>query len=149
MFIVACRTLGGLSVGLYVISLPMTAFVTENISYVGFGALFDGILGVLFASGVNWPWFANPALFVAWLFLLFRAATTAAAIFSGAALVAAVYFFAFPRVMNNEGGVVVRVSSLELGYWLWLASIVLALVAAAARLQFNAARRVKTVRPHA
>jgi hypothetical protein len=117
----------------------MTAFVAGTETYVGFGALFDGMLGVLFASNVNWPWFANPALFVAWLLLLFRLAT-AAAIFSGAALVAALYFLAFPQVMNNEGGVVVSVSRLDLGYWLWLASIVLALAAAAARLLFNAAR---------
>jgi hypothetical protein len=139
-FIVACRSFGGLSAFLYVMSLLMPAFVLSGYRYFGFAVLIDGVLGVLFGFSVNWPWFANLALLAAWLFLICRAAT-AAAIFSAAALVAAVRFFAFPQVMNNEGGVAVEVTSLEPGCYLWLASIVFALAAAAARWRFNAARK--------
>jgi hypothetical protein len=128
------------SLASFLLCLPLSAFVVRGeTSYLGFKVLVSGPMALLVAFKTHWPWLANPALTAAWLALYFRAAA-AAAIFAGAAVLSAAYFWAFPGIMDNEGSVVVLVSSLGPGYWFWLASTLCAL--AAALIQLNMAAPV-------
>jgi hypothetical protein len=74
-------------------------------------------------------WWANPLLFIAW-FLIFVRVRSLASVFAAATLALAASFMLAKTVMTNEGGVPNPVTGYRMGYWLWLASMVAACVAA-------------------
>lgn len=121
------------SIALYVASLSQETFCASgNCSgWPGYGILLFGILGIG-GSLANVTWIANPILFLSWLFIWQRDRRLSLA-FSGAALIVAAAFMLMPNVVNNEGGVAVPITGLRLGYWLWLASMVVAVLAAPTR----------------
>lgn len=102
----------------------------------GYEILLSGPFGLVWFS-VNWPWLGNPALFAAWVSLAKRANITAA-VFSAAALVAASRVFSVPKLMYDyESGMADKIEYFGPGYWLWLASMVCALLAALIRLSMR------------
>lgn len=123
------KTVLTVSVMLYGLCLPVEAFCQagkcygSGIEILGFGWL---SLGHGFASIA---WLANPALFVAWISILARLKTVALATSLSAFALAASFLLA-RNVITNEGLVPVPITGYRIGYWLWLASTGVAVVAA-------------------
>jgi hypothetical protein len=84
------------------------------------------LFGVL---GGHISWFANPLLIACWLAALFGR-RLAAIILGLAALGLAVSFQFETTVITNEAGIANPITGLKEGYWLWLASMVTACIAA-------------------
>jgi hypothetical protein len=129
-----------LSYVLFLSSLVAVAFPTQYAGYYsyyrGYEVLLYGLFGVLWFS-VNWPWLGNLALFAAWVSLAKRANITAA-VFSTAALITASRVFAVPQFASDyKSGMADKIEYFGLGYWLWLASMVCALLAALIRLRIR------------
>ncbi|MGL4596100.1 MAG: hypothetical protein ACRCYO_01150, partial [Bacteroidia bacterium] len=78
-----------------------------------------GFLGIGM-SKAGFIWLANPALFVAWLYV--RQAKISF-LFASMASVLAILFLFIREVVITEAGHVSEVNFLCTGYWLWLSSI--------------------------
>ncbi len=74
-------------------------------------------------------WFANPLLGASWIASLFSRRVPAL-ILALAALALAGSFLFETSVVTNEAGMSNPVTGLREGYWLWLASMVFAFIAA-------------------
>ena len=110
------------SVMLYVASLCCRSFCNETHTCgPGWLILLVGWTGVL-ETTLDWPWLANPALFLAW-FAGARRSGRWCARWSWIALALAASFILRGQVMDNEGGVVNAVTEYRAGYWLWLGSM--------------------------
>lgn len=94
----------------------------------GLGATLFGWLGILVGGkGIYLVWFANP-LFIIGL-IMNKKSPTSALILSIIACILSLAFLLGGEVLINEAGHVAQISTLQIGYWLWLTSMVL-LVAA-------------------
>ena len=113
-----------LSVILFAASLTQDAFCVSGIcsDWPGWSILLFGALG-------HSSWFANPLLGASWIAALF-ARRIPALILSLAALGLAGSFLFETSVITNEAGMANPVTGLREGYWLWLASIGFAVIAA-------------------
>jgi hypothetical protein len=77
----------------------------------------------------NLIWLGNPLLFSAWV-VIWRG-EKAISVWLGALSVGVIAAFMLVRtVVTNEGGVPLPIRGVMLGYWLWLGSAVVALLAA-------------------
>jgi len=133
-----CRGLLAASVILYLASLTQDGFClltggserrdNYGIFVVGLGwieTLFIGDVGPFVALS----WFANPCLIFAWPFLL-GSGRRVAMVLAGLATGLSLAFLAGRAVQISEGGGPSPITSYGAGYWLWLASTVVALVSA-------------------
>ena len=113
-----------LSVILFAASLTQDAFCVSGIcsDWPGWSILLFGALG-------HTSWFANPLLLASWIAALF-ARRLPALILSLAALGLAGSFMFETSVITNEAGMSNPVTGLREGYWLWLASMSGAVIAA-------------------
>lgn len=113
-----------LSVILFAASLRQDAFCVSGIcsDWQGWNILLFGALG-------HTSWFANPLLGVSWIATLF-ARRIPALILSLVALALAGSFMFETSVITNEAGMSNPVTGLREGYWLWLGSMVFAVIAA-------------------
>lgn len=113
-----------LSVILFAASLRQDAFCVSGIcsDWQGWNILLFGALS-------HTSWFANPLLGVAWIATLF-ARRIPALILSLTALALAGSFMFETSVITNEAGMANPITGLRAGYWLWLASMVFAVIAA-------------------
>ena len=100
----------------------------------GLGLLFFGWMG-------HASWLANPAVIAAWLFFSFERTKISLAL-SACALVAALSFLQTETLVVSTRPDNETVVGYGMGYWLWLASICAALLAAGA--QFFSMRRTPT-----
>ena len=118
--------LGGfISIALFLASLPLTGFVAGG-AWPGYGILFLGLLGAFSGEPANLIWFCNPLLFVGWI-ALFRGEARLALGFTGAALLGGLLFLACRLVLVSEaGGEGYEITSVGAGYWLWIASMLVA-----------------------
>jgi hypothetical protein len=82
---------------------------------VGFGA----IGGIMSAAGFTW--YANPALWLSWMF--FKKRSTKALLTSCIALAIALSFLLFTQIADNQAGVQSTITGYQAGYWLWVASM--------------------------
>ncbi len=114
-----------LSVILFAASLTQDAFCVSGIcsDWPGWSILLFGALG-------HTSWFANPLLLASWIAALF-ARRIPALLLSLAALGLGGSFMFETSVITNEAGMANPVTGLREGYWLWLASMGVAVVAAA------------------
>jgi hypothetical protein len=114
----------GLSAILFAASLTQEAFCVSGIcsDWPGWSVLLFGALG-------HTSWFANPLLGASWIAALF-ARRLPALVLSLAALGLAASFMSETSVITNEAGMANPVTGLREGYWLWLASMVFAVIAA-------------------
>lgn len=114
-----------LSVILFAASLTQDAFCVSGIcsDWPGWSILLFGALG-------HTSWFANPLLGFSWIATLL-ARRIPALILPLAALALAGSFLFETSVITNEAGMVNPVTGLREGYWLWLASMAMAVIAAA------------------
>ena len=113
-----------LSVILFAASLTQEAFCVSGIcsDWPGWSILLFGALG-------HASWFANPLLGFSWLATLFSRRLPAL-ILALAALALAGSFLFETAVVINEAGMSNPVTGLREGYWLWLASMAMASLAA-------------------
>lgn len=130
-----------LSVALYIASLSSTAFCTDpkhlqgktDGCYVGLEALLWGTLGLLTPSPANLTWIANLVLLSSWGFILVGMKKASASLCFIALLVAA-SFVVMTTIRRPPADMTPAIdypiTSLAIGYWLWLASMGCALVAA-------------------
>jgi hypothetical protein len=126
-----------LSLALYVSSLFLTAFCLDPAGskggpaadcYHGWAALVWGVTGVP-SGGANLTWLANPVLLFAWLVVLIGVRRVSVA-FCLLAFAIAATFAVTQTVTTSPYGGAGELLSLGVGYWLWLASIGTALIAA-------------------
>jgi hypothetical protein len=115
----------GISVALYLSCLPLEVFGGTP----GFSVLLLGWLGVLYshANPANLSWLANPFIFISWIFLAVRN-RRGALICSSLALLSSCLFLFPGGVVVNESGTPSG-TSIGIGYWLWLMSIICACAA--------------------
>ncbi|MBI1374301.1 MAG: hypothetical protein GC159_16415 [Phycisphaera sp.] len=90
-----------------------------------FGLLFFGWIGVL--QGV-FAWLANPLLISSWLLL--KARRTRSIMCALAALMFALSFLLYKEIVTDEAGGVSSITRYSAGYWLWVASIAIAVLGA-------------------
>ncbi len=112
------------SVILFAASLTQDAFCVSGIcsDWPGWSILLFGALG-------HTSWFANPLLCASWIASLFSRRVPAL-ILALAALALAGSFLFETSVVTNEAGMSNPVTGLREGYWLWLASMAFAFIAA-------------------
>lgn len=124
------RILLALSVVAYIACLPWDAFCVRGLcdEWPAWTILLSGwlMLGSPFA---NFTWLANPVLFASWWFISARE-TVVSLILSIIALATAASFLLAGDVITNEAGIVRPITGYRIGYWLWLASMALACLAA-------------------
>jgi hypothetical protein len=130
-----------LSILLFIISLTQKAYCTADCTHSAV-ALFMGWLGLFTEIGslFNWmmnfsdknstfpeglgstvSWLANPLLFSGWL-IAARNASMAVRL-SALAMVLALSFLLFDKIIGNEAGHYHQINSVHAGYWLWITSI--------------------------
>ncbi|MGO1003293.1 hypothetical protein [Lysobacter sp. CA196] len=118
-----------LSLLAFVVCLVLPAYTVQSASSqmhsgLAYEKLLMGFLGPLI--GV-FEWYANPALFLSWL-LLWKKHFIAGGIFAAAALATAGAFLFRHEIIVNEAGHSGAIISKDIGYWLWIASIAIALI---------------------
>ena len=118
----------GVSVSIFIISLTQTAFCVADSSepnWPAFLAFLTGWLGI-YGAGVSWA--ANPCLLFAWVMMVKR--PKYAAIASFIALLLALLFLAFKRIMIDEAGHMGDIVGLAPGYYLWVSSMLISFIGA-------------------
>jgi hypothetical protein len=136
--LIISRTLLALSVGLYIASLYEYAYFCRpddeghhDCDMTGFHALVSGGFAAVFYV-FNPPsvlaWWANPVLLAAWLTIFSRARGPAIILTMIALLLAS--SFLFMKTVPGGGAEDQEIVGVGLGYWLWLASLGAAFVAA-------------------
>ena len=119
-----------LSIVCFVASLFFEGFATETSSSIGLECLISGLFGLLFGEGLEW--LANPLLFIAWIFCFMKLRSLTAFSSASAILLMLTFLRTHSIIVNEAGGVqpIIRVGA---GYWLWVVSAILCLVAALVR----------------
>jgi len=117
-----------LSVGLYAACLPLDPFSVQG-HPSGWPSWSILLIGWLPLAAANLAWLANPLLLTAW-YSIFTQGGKQAKSLSLLSLIAAGSFLLMRTVVNNEGGIPVPITGYNSGYWLWLTSIGVALLAA-------------------
>jgi hypothetical protein len=127
------------SVGLYLVSLTLNAFcaVTSGTERcddsLGVAVLAMGWLETIAIGEVGpfvaLPWYANPCLFAAWLFVHGQGRKIALA-FASLGTLLGLSFLLGHSVQISEGGGASPITGYRAGYWVWLGSLVLGLLSA-------------------
>ncbi len=110
---------------LFLASLTQPAFYLDQENYDAWAdsksLVLLGWMGMLTGGWENGVWWANPLYFLS--LVLLATSKREATLTSTAAALLALLFSTFDTIVANENGGRVKVSSLELGYWLWLTSL--------------------------
>jgi uncharacterized membrane protein len=115
-----------LSIGLYLISLFHNCYCSYRECESGLGLLLTGWMG-LYMGGPVLAWLANPFLLIAWCTV--DRYNYASLVFSLMAVLAAVSFLFFNEVYDPLMEFMNTITNYKPGYWLWLASCVVMLIA--------------------
>jgi len=117
-----------ISLILFLISLSQRAYCTNNDCGdlgMGLAILFSGIFGV-FLGGACFTWIANPLLLLAWItFIKYKKISF---FFSLMAVTIGISFLMFDEIIVNEAGHYGKITGYELGYYLWILSMVTILI---------------------
>ncbi|WP_296406084.1 hypothetical protein [Psychrobacter sp.] len=115
------RTTLVLSIILMVILLPLDAYCANDGCTKSYVSLVFGIFGIFIGGNETLTWYANPLLFLAWLFLLIRKPKLSL-ILSIVSTLVALSFLTFDEIVINEAGHQAPITKYALGYWLWIGS---------------------------
>jgi hypothetical protein len=130
MSTIVCKILTGVSVLLFVTSLTQDGFYIDRpnnprawapcigLLLVGWIAVFNGVLA----------WLANPVLAATWFLMSFRSTRGIALGCAVVALGLSLSFLLHREIMTSEAGHYSKITGYGLGYWLWIASIIVALI---------------------
>ena len=109
------------SIALFISSLFNICFCTNNGCRTSIEVLLMGWLAML-TGGAAATWMANPFLIVAWILLVKNRKN--AWLFAFIASIISLSFLTFKVIIEDEAGHYNSISSVRLGYWLWLSSCV-------------------------
>jgi hypothetical protein len=125
---------GWLSLITFAGSLALPAFYTDwnSARIPGVSLLLCGCLGLLVA---NVAWLANPALILSWILLRKADSPLAPLLFAVMALPCALSFLLQKKIMMDEAGHYGNIIGYGPGYWLWITSILLVIVASVVALR--------------
>ncbi|MBL0072975.1 MAG: hypothetical protein IPP34_14715 [Bacteroidetes bacterium] len=107
------------SIILFVLSLTQECYcTTSNCS----DSIMVFLLGwaAIFSTGAGLCWFANPLLFISWIFL--KKKLKLSMFLSITSFLLSFLFLIFDSIVDNENGGSHQIISYKSGYWLWLAS---------------------------
>jgi hypothetical protein len=119
-----------LSIVCFVASLFFEGFATETNSKSGLECLGWGWLGMFY--GVGFEWLANPLLFLAWIFCFLKLRAEAI-LTSVGTIILMLAFLRTHSIALDEGGNLYPIIRVGAGFWLWVTSAILCLVAALLR----------------
>lgn len=110
---------------LFIASLFLLPFTVEGDNPkpwpIGLWCFLLGWLTIAKAGGLSW--LANPLLIISWL--MFKRNIKVAIGLSFAAIIFCSSFLFFDEVVTNEAGLPRRISSVGIGYYLWLTSSII------------------------
>jgi len=116
-----------LSLLIFILSLSQNAMKTSEVDGIKYfssiSTFVSGGFGILGGAFYEWLiWLANPVFFVAIILLIKEKKKS---IYLGIiAIITGLYFTTWEEILANEGGRKVPIISLELGYWLWIISMI-------------------------
>ena len=115
------------SIGLYIASLTQDCYCTTNSCGEKWQGIYITIIGALGGtmSAAALTWYANPKIWVSWVLL--KKHSYKSVFFALAATIVAISFLFFDKVSGNEDGNQVTITGYHLGYWLWVASMLVTL----------------------
>ncbi|MGY3212090.1 hypothetical protein [Mucilaginibacter sp. HD30] len=124
----AFKTVSGISIFIYAISLTQEGFCTVSrcgdnwtgLSIVALGA----IGGILSVAGM--AWYANPLLWASWWFL--NKEPKKSVYFSAASTALALSFLFFTEISDMQPGKLSYITAYQAGYWLWVTSNIYTLI---------------------
>jgi len=110
-----------MSVIFFIISLTQKSFSTVGgpISR-GIMDLLVGWMGVIMLDPPAMVWLANPILILSWV--VNKKHKKASFIFSVVSMIIMLSFLFFDEIIVNESGYPSKITSIKLGYWLWVSS---------------------------
>jgi hypothetical protein len=126
------RLMVALSAILYVVSLTRNTFCVPSgcNGWPGWGVLLMGWIEPVALAEVGpfvaLSWYANPCVGAAWVFA-FNSNRRWAVTFAGAGLLLGLAFLLGKVVLVSEGGFPYQITGHAAGYWLWIASLTVAL----------------------
>lgn len=116
-----------ISILLYLISLTQDAFYVDNINHDAWSnslvLLLVGWIGAIMGGYAALTWFANPLIFFSWLFFLKNVRVSFC--LSLCSFILSISFLFFDNVITSEAPTFSKITSYEIGYWIWLLSILL------------------------
>lgn len=133
------KTIWIISLSILGISLLCPTYCTNvQCSPLGSGLtdLLFGWAGAIFVGNPYYAWFANP-FFITAIFTN-RKVPVLSLIFSVLAVVIALTFLKGGPVLLNEAGHMGYITKLQIGYWLWLASMVVLVAASVVAIMLRA-----------
>ena len=119
------------SIILFVISLACPTYCTNGSCDGLGGGLWDlmfGWLGTFFGGSVYLAWLGNPFFFIA--IFSNKNSPGLSLVMSIFALIAGLSFLRGGEVLLNEAGHTAYITDYQIGYWLWLTSFLLMVIAA-------------------
>lgn len=111
----------------FLLSLTQPAFYIDRADYDAYAdgryLLLLGWMGILGGSWESLLWWANPLYFLSLYWLAKN--NLKAGVTSTSAFLMALLFSVLPTILVSESGARAKVTSLEMGYWLWGISFLL------------------------
>jgi hypothetical protein len=130
------------SVGLFLISLSQPAMLLDGSKTGGrWECLLLLCIGWIGIFGRVYAWLANPALAVAWIFLLIRRNGRAAVLLIISLGFALSFLYEKHWDRDESGSHTATITGHGFGYWLWIASIATALVGSLSAMIFDRLHR--------
>ena len=115
------RTTSILSVTFFLISLTQMSFCANGrCQNDGLTNLLMGWFTIFMLYPIGMVWLANPILFFSWI--IFNKKLKTSLVSSVISLLLMLSFLLFDKVVNNEAGIPEKITSIKLGYWLWVSS---------------------------
>ncbi len=129
-----------LSLSAYALCMAFDAFLIDGPEPSAWSSPFMLLLfGWMGIFGGAVAWFANPLLLASWILLVCGLSRVALWI-AGGALLTGLSFLTIDSLLISEAPTFAHITRLGAGYWLWLVSMGLAMVAGLARATAQASR---------
>ena len=117
-----------IAVTLYLLSLTQTGIVVVT-KWPGWAILLIGGLGVIIGNVANFAWLCNLLLIASWALLIDKKSGRAVLCSVAALLGAALFLLCQTVVVSEGGGPGYHIDSVGPGYWLWLGSMLVTVLA--------------------
>ena len=111
---------------LFSISMPLDSYCSDGVCGPSWLILLVGWMGIM-ASIVNILWLCNVFIFLSWINIL-KNNKKKSVIYSSLSSLSVLFIY-FNNHVYDESGVIRDITSIEIGYYLWLASALAALIA--------------------
>jgi hypothetical protein len=134
-----------ISIIVFIISLTQNTYCTSSKNssddLSGWFVLLIGIIGV-FAGGACLSWLANPFILVSWIIVK---KTKYSFAFSLLAVICSSSFLLFDKIVVDEAGHYANITHYNIGYWLWLSSMIVMLIGNVVRLLLKVLNKTKKI----